>query len=312
VLKSTTFSYIHIWDIAFDFKCGIAPKGMQEWMASISYRAMNAVSVWHMLKCLFPTSLQVAQVLHRRPPNTVIVVLGNKTDVKDWKVKPDRANAPPRRRKNLPNFEVSMKISVNVDKACLLLVWRLTGDSLIKVTKLFSLLFGQLKSGKDDSIIYTDNVIKLHPGKYKRFTLPTMIAMNVHAIIITDLSPRVRCHHSQEHETIQLQLVSHHLLNVHLRIRMTKWKYFYLWITFKIQCKLIAIALFLWISNLFWLKAWFFCRITIRKLWFKISYFTNWIIMFFKARKEKNHPLSSQIFQHEPNWCMIHDEDLEL
>ena len=87
-----------------------------------------------------------------------VVVLGNKTDVKDRKVKPDRANAQIRRRKNLPYFEVSVKTGANVDKACLSLVRRLTGDSSIEFAKPLSLQLGPLKADEDDRIIRAGDV----------------------------------------------------------------------------------------------------------------------------------------------------------
>lgn len=87
-----------------------------------------------------------------------IVVLGNKTDVKDRKVKRNRERAPFHRKQNLPYFEVSVKTGANVDKAWLSLVRRLTGDSSIEFAKPLSHQFGQLKSDEDDGSVNADDV----------------------------------------------------------------------------------------------------------------------------------------------------------
>eukprot|EP00804_Cyclotella_cryptica_P020750 CCRYP_016594-RA/>CCRYP_016594-RA protein AED:0.05 eAED:0.05 QI:1121/1/1/1/0/0/2/155/325 len=83
--------------------------------------------------------------------DTPIVILGNKTDVKDRKVKPKRVHFP--RKKNLPIYEVSVKTGENVHMACLSLVRKLTGDSSIEFANPSARQLGQLKSKDGEECI---------------------------------------------------------------------------------------------------------------------------------------------------------------
>merc|ERR1711904_552567 len=67
-----------------------------------------------------------------------ILLVGNKVDVLDREVQPQKINF--RRKKNLPYFEISAKSNYNLDKPILWALRRLTGNEELDFTEAPALL----------------------------------------------------------------------------------------------------------------------------------------------------------------------------